>query len=620
MSVRTIVRAMAPVLAILLFAGSIFALTYYYDNKYIAPPPYGEEGVFSFNDDSLTRPLSLVDGWHVAVDGANETETFIGQYSNFSFIPGSPSSFGQAVYTLTLNYVGSDTQRALVLLLPEVFGNYELLVDNRVVAQSGDGPNVGLIVGQETQLKLVVSNDAYYYSGLTYPPVLGTAESIGSVQFVNTAASCVLVLVPLVAAVASFAVRRRGGGDKLMRDFAVLCAAFALAGAHGLVWQLGISDLWWYALEDASWVCVLITAVAVAARAAGVWEVLSPRRSTRVMSFLFWMLPALSFVWVALIIPPYPASIGLYGMFQTGARILCWALLVACAAVSVRRQSADAHFVLAACVVMGTALLANLLDNNAYEPLYGLWQQEYAGLMLVAVFGWMLIARVRRLRAARERVRDLEVQVRSAQESLTHLQQGELALRAAQHDMRHHLNALKRFAEEGEWERGSAYLDDLLLTQNAQPPLRYTQNLVVNAVMAAYLAPAQKKGVQVYHDIDIPESLALKDTEVVVLLSNLLSNATEAGERALSEGVSEVYVRLFLRVEGDQLVIRCENTAPIQVNFESTSKPDKQMHGFGLSTMTHLAESHGGMLAYEIQGGVATVRIVVPFDKELRSR
>lgn len=55
---------------------------------------------------------------------------------------------------------------------------------------------------------------------------------------------------------------------------------------------------------------------------------------------------------------------------------------------------------LCGCAVLGAALVANLLDNNAYEPMYGLWQSEYAGLLLVGVFAWMLVERVRRLRLA----------------------------------------------------------------------------------------------------------------------------------------------------------------------------------------------------------------------------
>ena len=92
-------------------------------------------------------------------------------------------------------------------------------------------------------------NDEHYYSWLVYPPVLGTAQQMANVSFANALSACVLVLGPLAAALFAFAVRRKRDGDALARDFGVLCAAFAVAGAHGLVWHLGAAGAWWYAVE-----------------------------------------------------------------------------------------------------------------------------------------------------------------------------------------------------------------------------------------------------------------------------------------------------------------------------------------------------------------------------------
>ncbi|MEG0460632.1 GHKL domain-containing protein [Gordonibacter sp.] len=615
MPLRSVIRATAPVLAMFLLVGCALALTYYYDNKYIAPPPYGADGSLSLDEAALDRPVSLVDGWMLSVDDAPPTETFIGQYSDFSFAPGGTSPFGRAAYRLTLHYEGA-WPHAAVLLLPEVFGDYTLYVDGRAVSQNGDGPEVGLVLGADTQLVLEVENDAYYYSGLTHPPILGTAQAIAAVQFANALATCVLVLVPLGAAVLALAVWRRREGDALVRDFGIVCLAFAVAGMHGLAWRFGFAGPWWYALEDAAWMCVLVGSVGLAARTAGVPWADSPRRLSRLASRVLWTLPLACLVWVAIVIPLFPHSMGLYGLFQTFSRILCWALFAACAAVAVRRRSVEARLILLGCALLGLALLANLLDNNAYEPLYGLWQHEYAGLMLVGVFGWMLAARVRRLRTAQSQVRDLEVQVRSAEESLVHVRQGERAVRAAQHDLRHHVGMLKQMADRRAWDECAAYLDELSEAQNAQPPLVYAKNIVANAVLAAYLTPAQAAGVRVDCDVRVPESLALRSTELVVLLSNLLSNAAEACERVQQEGsCATPSIAFAMRLEGGALVVRCENSAPGNAAFGPTTKPDACRHGLGLSIMRQVVARHGGELFADVADGKAVVRMAVPLGE-----
>ncbi|MEG2138956.1 MAG: hypothetical protein RRY64_09895, partial [Oscillospiraceae bacterium] len=56
--------ATAAVLVALLLG--LFRLTYLYDNKYTDDPPYGEDGVFSFSEKDLNRPLFLIDGWRLA--------------------------------------------------------------------------------------------------------------------------------------------------------------------------------------------------------------------------------------------------------------------------------------------------------------------------------------------------------------------------------------------------------------------------------------------------------------------------------------------------------------------------------------------------------------------------
>lgn len=613
MPVRALCRAAAPAAAIFLLAGCLFALTYYHDNKYLAPPPYGSDGVVEISDVDLARPLALVDGWLLSVDGGPQTETFIGQYSNFSYAPGGTSAFGSASYELVLRYVGAQDERALVLLVPEVYGDYALYVDGVVAASSGDGADVGIVVDGDTHLRLEVVNDAHYYSGLYYPPVLGTAQEVANVVFANALGTCVLVLGPLAAALFALAVRRRRDGDALVRDFGVLCAAFAVAGAHGAAWRLGIAGAWWYAVEDAAWTCVLVAAVALAARAAGLSWTQARRPAARWAARALWALPAVTLAW-ALAIPALPASIEAYGLFQTVARAGCWALFVGCAVAGALNRSAEARFVLYGCAVLGAALVANLLDNNAYEPLYGLWQNEYAGLFLVGIFAWMLVERVRRLRAAGEQVRDLEVQVRAAETSVRHLRSGEEATRAARHDLRHHVGTLRRLADAGEWERCRDYLDELGELQDSEAPLRYADNLVVNAVMAAYLSPAQAAGVRVSWDVQVPPTLGMKSTELVVLLSNLLSNAVEACERARAAGAPSPRLALSMHERDGRLAVRCENAAPPGAAFGATSKPDARNHGLGLPAMRQIVERHHGALLADVEDGTAVVRIALRLD------
>ena len=68
-------------------------------------------------------------------------------------------------------------------------------------------------------------------------------------------------------------------------------------------------------------------------------------------------------------------------------------------------------------------------------------------------------------------------------------------------------------------------------------------------------------------DVRVPERLGLGATELSVLLSNLLSNAVEACERARAAGEDEPYLALSMRTSGNVLALRCENSAAPDASF-----------------------------------------------------
>ena len=616
MSVRAIARAIAPAAVVFLAVGCLLSFAYFHDNKYAAPPPYGDDGSIVLSDDDANRPVPLVDGWLVSVDGSAPIETFIGQYSNFSYLPNGTSAFGSATYRLDVRYEGSRAERALVVLLPEVFTEYTLYADGLPVASDKMGPEAALIVGDRTELVLEVRNQSHYYSGLVYPPLIGSAQAIARVELANSLSTGVLALLPLALALFAFAVYGRRGEDPVVRDFGLLCLALSIAGCRGIAWRLGLGEPWVYALEDAAWTAVFVCAASVAMRSTGVLD----RSWARIARWIMLGFPLVTLVWVALVIPFWPVTVEAYGAYQTLLRLGCWVMLTACAVIGLGSRSPEARYVLCACAALGASLGANLLDNNAYEPLYGLWQQEYAALAMVAVFACMLVVRVRRMSVAQEQVRELSVRVRAAKDSLLHMRRAEEATRMARHDLRHHVETLRGLLKEGAFDRCRSYLDELASGHDATAPVRYSDNLVVNAALTGYLAPAQERGVEVRCDVHVPEELPLRDTELAVLLSNMLSNALEACDRARLAGRRRPYVDFAMRVEGDRLVARCENVMPADTSFDATSKSDGGDHGWGLPAMRQIVEAHDGALVIDSDEGAIVVRLVLKLGNGAAAR
>lgn len=587
----------------------LLADTYRFDNKYTAGPPYGEDGVFSFSESDLTKPIPLVDGW--LLDGR---EVFIGQYSNFSFLPGRDSPFGEGTYTLTLRYEGPP--RTLLLELPQVFTEYTLYVNQRPTASTGSGAVIDVPVGGgDTGLRLETVNRSHYYSGLTYPPMLGTAEAIGQMSFLRTLVYSAAVVSALTLAIFSLSLWFSRERDGLFLHFGVLCLAFAVHCLHPFVWQLGLSGTLWYAVEDASWLLALCEAAAVAAVASGLRRNAWYRRLLRPAALFVCIL---SMTAVLFIIPAAPGFVKFYGGLMDGAKLLIWAFLALCAGTGLGGEKHGAvPFVLAAAGILGVSLFADFWDANKFEPIYGLWQEEYAGAALVLAFGGLMVRRNARLLRESAELQAMKLQNRFAADSAAQMRGAIEQARALKHELRHHVETMTAFYQAEEYVRLGAYLAELDRQKEELPQLYYTENFLVNAILSGRLGPAGNAGIRIECEVRVPENLPIADADLCMLLSNLLDNAVEACER-LPAG-SERFISLSLAVRQGVFLVICQNSAPPRNTGSSsflTSKPDAGCHGLGIPTMRRVTEKYDGALELRQLGSVFTLQAALRLPPE----
>lgn len=598
-------RTLLPVVLALTVLG-LFSLLlaglYRFDNKYTAGPPYGEAGVFAFSEADLARPLFLIDGWLL-----NGQEAFIGQYSNFSYLPGGGSPFGAAGYRLTLRYSGAPT--TLLLELPEIFTDYTLWVNGEKAAMRGGGTAVGIPVGGDTVLFLETENHTHYYSGLTYPPALGTAAVMNRLFCIRTLFYGFLCFSALTLAAFSLVLWAQRAQASLFRRFGVLCLAFAISCAHPFVWQLGGSGPLWYAVEDGARLLLLAQAAALAAAAAGLDGRPWYRRCLRPALLAVCGLCPLA---VLFIIPAGGPIVNVYGALIDGYKTAVWAFLALCAGAGLARGDGWTNFfTLSACGVLGASLLASLADSNRFEPIYTGWQSEYAGFVLVLLFGGLMVRRNADLLRQSAELQAVKLQNRFAAESAAQMRASMGQVRALKHELRHHVETLQALCAAGDFSRLGEYLAALGRQKDALPPLYYSENFLVNALLAARLGPAREKGVRVECSASVPQALPIADADLCTLLANALDNAAEACER-LPRGADR-FIRLDLAVRGELLILSCSNSAPPRASGApfATSKPDPGSHGLGIPAMRRVAGAYGGALDLAQQGGVFTLRAVL---------
>lgn len=627
----------ATVMAVLF---AVLQLAAIFDNKYTAGPPYGENGVFAFTQQNLERPLFLVDGWLLSVDGGEEIETFIGQYSSFAFPDREHSPFGSAVYRISLRSRGT---RALMLELPEIFSTYTLFIDGQPVATNGSGSLVSFLLTEQADITLAVQNNTHYYSGLYYPPALGTPEQISALASRRIALYTALCASALTLAAFSAVLWLTRARDGLFLHFGLLCLAFFAVCLHPFLWKAGLNNTFRYAAEDTARLFMLAQAVEVGAALAGWSDRKWFRRGIRPVLY---SACGLCFATVFFIIPQQGRIINAYGGLIDLCYLLGWLLLCACTVGSVKRNAPGAGFLAGGCCAFGVGFLANLINNNRFEPIYGAWQTEYAGFCMVLLFGAVMVCRNREMILQnRQLVLRMEeiIQQRTA-ELQTVLQERKNFFSDMAHNLKAPIEAVHGFIALIREE--NLYLDDELReyigyieSENDEIRRRVQSLAVLNAFdrmtipdtvmqLDSLLAEVDRKNrpeadaAGIYLTVGrlgVATAIKGKREKLLILFENLIYNA-------LAFTPMEGHISIVPRIERGEVVISVTDTGcgiaaehlpHVFERFYVGRENKSEGSGLGLYIAKLTVEELGGSIAVaSVQGEGTTFTLRLPFSCE----
>ena len=366
----------------------LFIISYTMDNKYTRPNVRGSNGELTISNDDLKSPLFLIDGWLLSVNDNVSSETFIGQYSNFSYAPNGTSPFGKGTYKLNIHF--TDEPRILTMEIPEIFTDYVLNINGQTYAQSDTGSLVSFIVSDDTEIELITFNNTHYYSGLYYPPVLGDTHMVEKIHVVKIMLYAIVCISSLMLFIFSFLLWIWREKNALFFHFGLLCLAAFFNCIHPFVWQLGINNCIWYALEDMGRIWVCVEAIAIASIVSEVWNDTKNHYILYPVSIGIIIFMGIS---VTLIIPHCALFIPIYGVIMNILIVTCWVILSIITGIGLgKKQNTFSTLLLISCSVEGFSVFDKLLDNNHFEPIYTLWQEEWATFILVIIFAYMALS------------------------------------------------------------------------------------------------------------------------------------------------------------------------------------------------------------------------------------
>ena len=188
--------------------------------------------------------------------------------------------------------------------------------------------------------------------------------------------------------------------------------------------------------------------------------------------------------------------------------------------------------------------------------------------------------------------------------------------RRARHDLRQHLVLVQSYIDQNDRTGLAEYIELYKRGLPADTTEYFCANGVVNAVISYYAAQARDAGTSFAAKVTYPKNYPVSDTDIIVLIGNLLENAVEACKR---DNADTKFIKLRVKQKGQSmLLVMVDNSCVSAVTFEDGTPLSSKREGVGIgvASVREIAARYNGVARFEQKDGVfyASVRLMLPIE------
>ena len=184
------------------------------------------------------------------------------------------------------------------------------------------------------------------------------------------------------------------------------------------------------------------------------------------------------------------------------------------------------------------------------------------------------------------------------------LQQKTLDLRTFRHDYNYHITAMQGLVAQNDWTGLQNYISNL--SQIKEQFYYLSSNHPVADAIINYFYERVPDHTEFQVNGKFSEELFLNDTDLCIILSNLLRNAVEAQSKLAADDSKNI--QISLQSNEQSILIQVENTSRAYESRKltnlTTSKKDTINHGFGLLNVRNMVKKYDGKLDLLYENGI----------------
>ena len=170
--------------------------------------------------------------------------------------------------------------------------------------------------------------------------------------------------------------------------------------------------------------------------------------------------------------------------------------------------------------------------------------------------------------------------------------------RKIKHDFIHHMRAIDALAQNQDYKKINAYIQEYMQNQYFLDNIRYCENTEIDLLMRYYAGMAKAEKIPIDIKLDIRNDIKVSVADISIILGNCIENAIQAS-KLVSEENRLIYVRG--RQDNHSLVFSIDNTFDGNV-IEEKGKLVSTKHAqdaIGVSSVQAILKKYNGALKYE---------------------
>jgi signal transduction histidine kinase len=447
---------------------------------------------------------------------------------------------------------------------------------------------------------------------MVYAPAFGTPFAV------NTAREVLLLLVTAVTVIAFICFLLSLWLGLRMKQhyvniFALLCAAMTGYTSYSITHTyIPVSGMLTYTLEIVSYYAMFLLVILLINRFCSL-PLLWKRTSLAVSAVVCTL---------ALILSAFSEFMtsDLRSLFSGIFTIYKWSVavnLLASVIFAIYRKKRFSYPLLYCSVFFAISLVFDRI-YPLYEPIYSGWFSEVSGAVFIMILGYIIWTDIMEAYSFSitfaEQKKQMERQLYMQKEHYDLLASKIAETKRLRHDMRQHFRVMKGFLSKGKLRELSDYINSIESTDYELSPVILCQNVLIDALLQYYRNISIKRGIDFDVQFSVPKSIPILDSDLSVMLGNLLENAFEA---CCSQ--TDNNIKPFISVHGScnekNLKFRITNTMdknPRQ-NGEEFYSSKHEGFGIGLRSVRSVVEKHEGLIDIIFENKKFSVSVIIPF-------